>query len=385
MNFMFYDVVTQPNDRGWSPIQILRTGTWAHPEYGKFSVTETTLDRMVKNFNDDQMAGKIPVDYDHGTDLTEGNPEEGKAAGWIQKLVREGKKLFAVVKWTPAAVRYIQNEEYKFTSPTYIDSFFHPEREKNVGTYLKAVALTNRPFIKGMDPVALSERAAQLSKEKTMPDPKNPASDLTTVKLGDATVTVREADSQTIVKMFADLAEKARTEDDEKKLSDAETQVKSLTDEVEKLKTRLKDSEDSDRALSELRSTNESLVKRLSDLESKSRNAEAEARIQRATSGPEPKLAPSEVEAYRELALKDPETFDKVIALKAPVVKLGSIGSGQNPSNEGVAEKQKKLNELVREREKQLRDEMPDAKAAQVYRRALEEVRSENPDLALSL
>ena len=139
-----------------SKIQIMRTGSFSSKRYGNFKITQDTYKEILRNF---EGAGRIPLDFNHGSGETD--PEKAKAAGWIQELFVKGDKLMAKVEFTPAAREYVANSEYRFISAEFVFGWIDPadpdKRER--GAKLLAAALTNRPFIRGMRAVTLSEQA----------------------------------------------------------------------------------------------------------------------------------------------------------------------------------------------------------------------------------
>jgi len=138
-------------------VQILRTGNFVHSLYGKFNITVETLKQMVKNFTEGLR--KVVVDYGHASSLEgHADPDVTKAAGWVKALKVVGNKLFAEVTFTKRAAEFIRSGEYQFTSPEFTLKYESRESPKrNLGALLFAVALTNRPFVEGMEPVRFSE------------------------------------------------------------------------------------------------------------------------------------------------------------------------------------------------------------------------------------
>ena len=138
-------------------IQICMTGEFSHPYYGDFEITSKHLREMQRNFK--SLDREVVLDYNHSVDAT---PEGSKAAGWFDKdhglkVKSGGTKLYGLVHFTEQAVEYILAGEYRFTSPEIVWEYTDPKTSKNVGAALLATALTNRPFLTGMDPVELSE------------------------------------------------------------------------------------------------------------------------------------------------------------------------------------------------------------------------------------
>lgn len=138
-------------------VQILREGNYDHPVYGKFSVTEKMMQKMKENFDKNVRGCDISYDYTHDND----NGEK-PAAFWVKSLeVRpnsdgKGKGLYARVEFTPMGKKKISEKEYKYSSADiridYVD-----QHGKHHPYVLCGGTLTNRPFIKNMNPIKLSE------------------------------------------------------------------------------------------------------------------------------------------------------------------------------------------------------------------------------------
>lgn len=130
------------------PMQILRTGQFSDPRYGKFKIVRKQFEEMVKNF-DQGVRGVIPaLDYAHNT--------EGKAAGWIKKLYikDDGKnaELWGDIELTPGGQRSLADKDFAYLSADFDDKYKDNEEGKLHGCVLLGAALTNRPVIKNMNP-----------------------------------------------------------------------------------------------------------------------------------------------------------------------------------------------------------------------------------------
>lgn len=142
---------------GW--IDIAGPGEWkGHPE-GPFTLDRAAFESCIAAF--EAQANPIVVDYDHASMRV--NPDGGApAAGWVQKLEIRGDRLFGLVEWTPRAAAGIRNGEHRFCSGVF--DFAPVDRvtgESNTVCVMDSVALTNRPFIDGQQPIALT-RTVQL-------------------------------------------------------------------------------------------------------------------------------------------------------------------------------------------------------------------------------
>jgi phage I-like protein len=149
--------VALSDDSNRSRAQVFRTGTFYHPRYGKFTITDDDLKAMAENFGTVHPVAptQMVVDYEHQS-MFEGRKAE--AAGWVSGVEREPGKLFTVVDWNDEAADQIRAKKYRFISPVWKMDGTDKETGKPVGPLLLTMALTNRPFIEGMEPVVLSER-----------------------------------------------------------------------------------------------------------------------------------------------------------------------------------------------------------------------------------
>lgn len=130
-------------------VTLTRTGSWNHPAYGRFSITEDTLQQIVRNFQADTYGQKIFIDVGH-------NPDGG-SGGEIVQLTIEGKRLRAQIDWTPWGVNQVTEKGFRYFSVDFTDEYVDPETDRNHGPLLFGAALTTRPFVKRLDPVTLSE------------------------------------------------------------------------------------------------------------------------------------------------------------------------------------------------------------------------------------
>lgn len=145
--------------------QLAKSGTFFSPVYGKVTISPQDLATMVRNFREvtPKAPTELPIDYDHKSD----NPEqhaagEAKAAGWIENLQLRsgGTELWCKPKWTRRAAEMIAAGEYRFVSPFFLTNYLDKATGKKVGPTLKAAAITNRPFLEGMQEIPAPAIAA---------------------------------------------------------------------------------------------------------------------------------------------------------------------------------------------------------------------------------
>ncbi len=156
--------LSQATGAAESWIQVAVAGDFEDPgRYGSFSITADDLATMASNF----AAGKYPeppteicVDYDHLT-LKVKAPGDGKAAGWFRELQTraDGDELWARIEWTEAGAEAIRAKEYRYFSPV-IRWGYTSHKGEDLGAVLFNGAVTNTPFLQGMEPLALSAGAS---------------------------------------------------------------------------------------------------------------------------------------------------------------------------------------------------------------------------------
>jgi hypothetical protein len=121
---------------------IFSVGTW-----NRSTFTEADLDAIVSAFNELMQTGRVPLKFGHNDDqpLTDGQP----ALGWVERVWRDGSKLFADFAEMPTVVyNAIKSKLYRFVS---IELLKNAERDGKKYPYvLDAVALL------GADPPAVT-------------------------------------------------------------------------------------------------------------------------------------------------------------------------------------------------------------------------------------
>lgn len=147
-NFAEIDV----DDNTW--VQAMPLGkTYKHPIYGQLTFDHERLQRYADNFAAGVRGQDLDINFDHGTD-----PARGKeAAGWIRDVAVRDSGLFLLVDWTPDALQGLKDKKWRYFSPEFVKMWEHPESGVKFNDVLFGGALTNRPFLKGMEPVNLSE------------------------------------------------------------------------------------------------------------------------------------------------------------------------------------------------------------------------------------
>lgn len=142
-------------------IQVLRVGTFFH-ENREIEITKSHLKSMVTNFKENVRGIDIMLDYSHDS--------HKEAAAWFQDLYlsEDGKELWAKVDWTESGSESVRKKEYRYISADFNFAYKDNESLREFGPTLLGAGLTNRPVVKNMEPVILSESKNQYKEEKEM-------------------------------------------------------------------------------------------------------------------------------------------------------------------------------------------------------------------------
>lgn len=140
--------LSEENGTNSSWVHALPVGSYKHPIYGTIDIT---LDRA-KRFADSvvkKVRGIEPnINYNHNNNDI--------AAGWVKNAESRSDGLWLFVEWTADAVSKIKEKAYRYFSAEFADEWINPQDQKFTDVILGG-ALTNRPFMKNLVPVNLSE------------------------------------------------------------------------------------------------------------------------------------------------------------------------------------------------------------------------------------
>ena len=131
-------------------VQLLRAGNFFH-DGRDIKISNHDLKNMVKNFSEKVRGIDLMIDFSHNS--------EGEAAGWIKNLVLSDNdnQLWAEVDWTPSGLKSLENKAFKYISADFSFDYKDNEKLDSYGATLFGAGLTNRPVVKSMEPIVLSE------------------------------------------------------------------------------------------------------------------------------------------------------------------------------------------------------------------------------------
>lgn len=279
-----------------------------HSEYGELDFSPTVADALIRNFQG--YGCDVPIDVDHGTDAPFAAPGSGEAVGWLERpkaLRIEGEHLIAYAKPTERGLSLVKTGAYRLTSPTIDFDFVSPTTGQPQGPTLLALALTNRPFIRGQQPARAVDRSSVAlrapSGGNTMAAadigaPAAPAPQASTVTLADHSAALAAVKAESAAQLAAVTAER----DNLKTLLVAE-------------QARAKKFADGEAAA----------MKKCADMETANAEAAAKGKVDAIISSG--KATEAQRAALMELCMKSPGLVDQLYPVSAaPVVPMSQVG-----------------------------------------------------------
>ncbi len=134
-------------DSSW--LQAFPVGEYTHEVYGKIKMTVDRARTMAHNIISRVRGIDLAIDYGHDS--------SGEAAGWVTSAEARQDGLWLFVEWTKEAANSIREGKYRYFSPEYMDAWTHPQTGDKFKDVMVGGGLTNRPFLKNILPVNLSE------------------------------------------------------------------------------------------------------------------------------------------------------------------------------------------------------------------------------------
>lgn len=134
---------------------IAKVGEFEGYRDGGFSLTRAMFDTMIRNFESE--SNPIPVYRGHADLVPTSTGEEPKAAGWILGLRRTGDDLWATMQLTDSMASEVKGGEFRFTSIYARMNETDRKTGSKIGARLVSLAITNQPFIDGLQELTLSD------------------------------------------------------------------------------------------------------------------------------------------------------------------------------------------------------------------------------------
>jgi hypothetical protein len=142
--------VTFSDDPKPTWIHALSLGTFSHPIYGDITITPDRVKQFAANVMSKVRGVDPDIDFDHKTKTDE-------AAGWVKAADARSDGLWLNVEWTANAWQKLKDKAYRYFSAEFVDEWEDPKTKVKHKDVVLGGGLTNRPFLKDLVPINLSE------------------------------------------------------------------------------------------------------------------------------------------------------------------------------------------------------------------------------------
>jgi hypothetical protein len=138
----------EKDDKGSAWVHALPLGEYLHPVFGKINVNTERIKRFADNIKNKVRGIDPSINYNHNN--------EDIASGWVKDGEARDTGLWVLVDFTKNAIDKIKNKEYRYFSAEYRDKWTDQNGKEFQDVFFGG-ALTNRPFMKNLIPINLSE------------------------------------------------------------------------------------------------------------------------------------------------------------------------------------------------------------------------------------
>jgi hypothetical protein len=142
---------TDGTEAAASWVHALPLGEYTHPVFGKMKYTADKIRAFADSVNAKIRGIDPSINIMHGA-----GGGDGEAAGWVKKADARPDGLWVFVEWTKTAAEKIKEKAWRYFSAEYQDSWTDATGKKHDNVFFGG-ALTNRPYMKNLLPINLSE------------------------------------------------------------------------------------------------------------------------------------------------------------------------------------------------------------------------------------
>jgi len=345
-----------------------------HPVHGKIKFDRARAERMAANVAAGVRGQDLDIDYDHKVLRSD-------AAGWVKKAEARDDGLYIFVEWTKEALQKLKEKAYRYFSPEYVDEWKHPGGQK-FQDVLFGGALTNRPFLKGILPINLSEMVGdhdpsqsgkgteggnQVNREQLEKLAKN---------LG-----VEFTDEMSDEDLFAAIETASTQEDDGSEDDDGqeEEQEEQTPEAIAASEAQLKKLAETNPAVATILAERERQERRLAALETANKLSEINVKLSEVDTAKH-QLAPKYKDKLRSLAVKlSDDGMNELMTLVQGIVKDGIVELGERGGSS--SDSRRNLNEEAGVEFDKLVKKLQEEDNTLSFADAIEEAARQNPEL----
>jgi hypothetical protein len=142
-------------------VHALPVGEYVHSVFGPLSMTSEKIQGFAESVKNKVRGIDPSINISHGIPGTSG---DGEAAGWVKDAEARPDGLWLFVEWVKDAAKSIKDKKWRYFSAEFRDRW-KDQTGKEHQNVLFGGGLTNRPFMKNLLPINLSEASVQYAFE----------------------------------------------------------------------------------------------------------------------------------------------------------------------------------------------------------------------------
>lgn len=135
-------------------VHALPIGNYKHPIYGTISISAERAKRFAESVVQKVRGIDPSINYVHDNNDV--------AAGWVKNAESRVDGLWLFVEWVKDAAQAIKDKKWRYFSSEFADEWLDPTGKKFTDVIIGG-ALTNRPYMKNLAPINLSEETYELA------------------------------------------------------------------------------------------------------------------------------------------------------------------------------------------------------------------------------
>jgi hypothetical protein len=129
-------------------VHALPIGAFKHPVYGTIDITAERAQRFAESVKTKARGIDPSINYEHDN--------SNAAAGWVKDAEARSDGVWLSVDWVADAAAAIKDKKWRYFSAEFVDEWEDPQGGKHTDVIMGG-ALSNRPFVKNLAPINLSE------------------------------------------------------------------------------------------------------------------------------------------------------------------------------------------------------------------------------------
>ncbi len=133
-------------------VHALPIGAFKHPVFGTIDITAERAQRFAESVKAKVRGIDPSINYEHD--------DSKDAAGWVKDAEARSDGVWLLADWVADAATAIKDKKWRYFSAEFADEWVDQQGKKHTDVIMGG-ALSNRPFVKSLAPINLSEATVE--------------------------------------------------------------------------------------------------------------------------------------------------------------------------------------------------------------------------------